>query len=204
MISVLQALNVALRHRPILSRMIELRHDPLIAWQGSLDQQEYGLLKLAVEQAATGPGPIIEIGTLFGFTTAMMASWMGRGRLITVDNYSWNPWGLVPEVHRALARRIMEPFTQAGRIDIVDMDSKTFFATYAGPAPSLVFIDGDHSYQAVRGEIEWAKKLGASIIGGHDYGGKTPGVIQAVDEHFPKTVTLGETVWMWGLKGAPV
>ena len=201
MISRLEALNVAIRHRQLLSQLIEFRQDPAILWRGSLTEAEHELLKRAVEQSAAGKGPVIEIGTLFGFTTAMMASWMSAGsRLITVDNYSWNPWRLSPDVHRALTRRILAPFTQSGRVEIADMDSAAFFASYASGAPALVFIDGDHSYAAVHKEIAWARKCGAVLIGGHDYCEEMKGVVQAVDEHFPNAITRSGTVWMWGLK----
>lgn len=200
MLSFIQSLNMAIRHRPLLSQLIALRQDPSIAWRGSLSEAEHGLLRLAVEKGEAVQGPIIEIGTLFGFTTAMIASWMGaKRRLITVDNYSWNPWGLVPEVHLSLTQRILSPFMQTGGIEIVDMDSETFFSTYVGLPPSLVFIDADHSYAAVHRDIAWAKRIGAAIIGGHDYSPKSPGVMKAVDEHFSQAIATSETVWMWGL-----
>ena len=201
MISLLEALNLALRHRATLSKMVEFRHDPSIAWHGSLSEAEQDFLKRAVELSAATPGPIIEIGTLFGFTTAMIASWMtGTRKLITVDNFSWNPWGLTPEAHKALARRVLAPFTHSGRVEIVERDSASFFATYAGPPPALVFIDGDHAYPAVDRDISGAQRLGAVAIGGHDYAPGIPGVVQAVEERFPQATTRCETAWMWGLK----
>jgi predicted O-methyltransferase YrrM len=203
MISRLQALNVAIRHRPLLSQLIEFRQNPLSVSYWSLIEVEQALLRRAIEQSAAANGPIIEIGPLFGFTTAMMASWMGGSRkLITVDNYSWNPWGITPEVHRALSSRVLAPFVQPRRVEIVDQDSETFFSTYEGPPPALVFIDGDHSYPSVHKEIAWAKKLQVPIIGGHDYHPRAPGVIQAVDEHFSNAIIRSGTVWMWGMKSS--
>jgi predicted O-methyltransferase YrrM len=200
-ISRLQALNLALRHRDDLTRMVRFRHDPSIAWHGSLSEAEHALLKRAVEATAALSGPIIEVGTLFGFTTAMMASWMnGSRKLITVDNFSWNPWGLAPDVHQALARRVLAPFLRTGRVEMRHMGSVDFFQAYNGPPPSLVFIDGDHSYPAVRQDIAWARRLGSADIGGHDYAPSIPGVVQAVEEHFPDATVRCETAWMWGLE----
>ena len=82
------------------------------------------------------------------------------------------------------------------------MDSRTFYATYAGPPPALVFIDGDHAYPAVQEDIGRARETGAALIGGHDYAPGTPGVIQAVEEHFPRATVQVGTVWMWGLPQA--
>ncbi len=63
---------------------------PGSAWQGSLNEAELSFLKRAVEITGTVPGPVIEIGPLFGFTTAMLDSWAGAGRpVITADNF-WN------------------------------------------------------------------------------------------------------------------
>jgi len=200
MISRLEALNIAWRHRPMLSKLMELRQDSSIPWHGSLNEAEHELLKRAIEKSDLAQGPIVEVGTLFGFTTAMIASWMkSENQLITVDNYCWNPWGLLPAVHRALTQRVLAPFIASQRVAIADMTSETFFSTYEGPTPSLVFLDGDHTYQAVHNEITWAKKSGATLIAGHDYGSVAPGVIQAVDEHFPGAIIKSGTVWVWGL-----
>lgn len=55
----------------------------------------------------------------------------------------------------------------------------------------LCYIDGDHSYEAVRRDIEACKALvrPGMFIGGHDYGGDCPGVQIAVDE------MLGKPQW---------
>lgn len=199
MISCWKALKLALRHRPLLSQWIEFRHNPGLAWKGSLNEAELELLKRAVEQTAHLPGPIVEIGTLFGFTTALLASWVTDDRkIITVDNFSWNPWGLVPEAHQAMTRRVLAPFLRTGRVEIAVQGSAEFFAAYAGPPPSLVFIDGDHSYEAVHRDIAGAQRIGAAVIGGHDYAPTIPGVVRAVEEYFPGSTLRRDSAWMWG------
>ena len=53
-------------------------------------------------------GPIIEIGTLFGHSTIVMAHRKARARsLITVDNYSWNPLQISGEVHYEITRQVL-------------------------------------------------------------------------------------------------
>ena len=199
MISFYEALKIALRRRDELTRMIRFRYDTAVAWQGSLSNSEHALLKRAVLEVANHPGPIIEIGTLFGFTTAMIASWAGaQQRIITVDNFSWNPWGVSPDVQRALAQRILAPFLQNGQVEICEMASIAFFESYQGPPPALVFIDGDHSYTTVHSDIAGALRLGAKIIGGHDYSPSIPGVVQAVEEYFPQQTIRQETLWIYG------
>ena len=75
------------------------------------------------------------------------------------------------------------------------LDSSSFRKNYVGPAPSMVFLDADHSYEAVRDEIAWAKKLGVRLVCGHDYGNPRFGVTRAVDEAFPEGVQIRGTVW---------
>ena len=51
-----------------------------------------------------------------------------------------------------------------------------------------VFIDADHSYEAVKMDIEnWMPKVRkGGILAGHDYNSAWPGVIKAVNEIFPE------------------
>src|SRR5262249_50966700 len=57
--------------------------------------EEHLFLKGLVETANTLPGPIVEIGTLLGFTTTRFGVWKKPDKkIITVDKYCWNPWGL--------------------------------------------------------------------------------------------------------------
>jgi SAM-dependent methyltransferase len=53
---------------------------------------------------------------------------------------------------------------------------------------SLIFIDADHSYKAVRADIDnlWPLVEPGGILCGHDYGEYCPGVMKAVDESFPE------------------
>ena len=94
--------------------------------------------------------------------------------------------------------RHMVLFLRSGRVEIAVQGSAEFFAAYAGPPPSLVFIDGDHSYEAVRRDIAGAQRIGAAVIGGHDYAPSIPGVVQAVEERFPGATVRRDTAWMWG------
>jgi cephalosporin hydroxylase len=56
----------------------------------------------------------------------------------------------------------------------------------AGVSPWFVFIDADHSYEGVKGDIGAFRPLmqPGSVLAGHDYDPQFPGVAQAVDEAF--------------------
>lgn len=150
---------------------------------GQLSIVESRLLGELVK-SSDGNRPIIEIGTLFGFsTTVMTLSKAPAQRLLTVNNYSWNPLGLSPEAHfQTTSNRLKEATAKFG-VEIVRMDKDEFYRTYSGPPPALFFCDADHSYEATKADLLWAKSVGASIICGDDYDHAYQlGTKQAVDE----------------------
>lgn len=68
----------------------------------------------------------------------------------------------------------------------------------------MIFVDGDHTYQAVKADIlAWLPKLRAGgLLCGHDYTHaadgliERPGVKQAVDEIFPSVNLVGSLWWL--------
>ena len=58
----------------------------------------------------------------------------------------------------------------------------------------FVFIDADHSYEAVKADIEAWSPL-TNFICGHDYCNKWPGVMKAVDEIYPKAILTQDLCW---------
>ena len=163
--------------------------------KGAVQQDELPLLQELVQQANGVPGPLIEIGTLFGFTTQKIAFWKDAAKkLITVDNYCWNPLKISPEEHYHLTSRILWYLIKTGQVELLNTNKDDFFKNYQSEAPSLVFIDADHSYEATISDIKAAKRIGARIICGHDYCDFFPGVMRAVDES-GGAVRLCGSVW---------
>jgi hypothetical protein len=153
------------------------------------------LLRQLVEQVGGHDGPIIEIGTLIGATTSRMALWKSaRQRIITVDNYRRNRWGLPPELHHELTAQVLFYLVETRQVEQVQMEKSRFYQVYDGPAPALVFLDAVHTYEETKVDIEWARGVGASIICGHDYCERCPGVIRAVNE-FGRPVQLRGSLW---------
>lgn len=63
----------------------------------------------------------------------------------------------------------------------------------------LIFIDGDHSYEGCKADIDaWLPKLKiGGFMAGHDYGHERfPGVKKIVDELFPNAEIFGDMVWL--------
>lgn len=152
---------------------------------GLTDEEIAGLISWLPDD-----GTFVEFGTLFGLTAKAVAAAKPNLKIVAVDNFSWNPFGLPPAVHEAFTRRILANEIASGQVRILNADSKAFREEH-GPASSLgaidaVFLDALHQYEPVKAEIAWAKKIGVKIIAGHDYNNPSTvfGVTQAVDEAF--------------------
>jgi hypothetical protein len=169
---------------------------------GGLTQIEEEAIVKLVQKANQFPGPIIEFGTLFGITTKLMVSVADESqRVVTVDNFCWNPFGLTPELHEIFTRKILRVELESQKLELIVAGSEEFRKGYSGEKPAMVFFDADHSYAAVKEEIQWAKAIGVPLICGHDYRNECFGVTQAVDEEFPDGVEFSGMVWWKQLQG---
>jgi len=149
----------------------------------SVTEIEWTLLSKLVAESSKHPGPIIEIGVLAGKTTQRMARYKTASqKIMAVDNFCWNPWGLTPDEQWGLVCHSLNYLVAMEHVEVVRIDKNEFFETYNGPAPSLVFLDAMHDYEETKKDIVWAKRVGAKIISGHDYGPDFPGVVKIVHE----------------------
>lgn len=126
---------------------------------------------------------VVEVGTLFGLTARELASQVVDGRVIAVDNFSWNPFGLPPAVHEAFTRRILRD----SKVELINCSSSDWRKQVTDRI-DMIFFDASHRYEDVKAECLWAKEQGIPNICGHDYGNPNPlfGVTRAVDEVFGK------------------
>ena len=167
----------------------------LLVEAGTTTEGERSFLAEIVRKSAGEAGPIIEIGTLFGFTTAEMALQKAPDRLLlTVDCFSWNPWGLTSSEHKRLAERVLLIGISRLNVKLIVSDKNAFYKSYAGATPSMVFLDAIHTYEETRKDIEWATGLGCRFIAGHDYSDRFSGVKKAVNEI--GSPEIRETVWL--------
>jgi len=129
-------------------------------------------------------GPIVEIGTLFGWSTRVLCLFKDVERdLITVDRYSWNPYQLTPEQHFRVSQSVLREAVETFRVRQLRMDKGEFFRTYEGPPPAMVFLDAGHSYESTKEDLDWATSVSAHVVCGHDYdAAQWPGVVRAVEE----------------------
>jgi hypothetical protein len=197
-----QTLSTAWKHRRLLRDIIEshaffLENRPITVWGGISEEDERGIRE-AVARAAPFDGPIVEIGTLFGWTTQLIASLKSPEKeLIAVENFSWNPFCIPPDDHRVITRRTLHYCLRHCRTRIHDGSARGFYDAYEGPTPSMVFIDGDHSFEGVQADIAWALERGVPVIAGHDYNSVLhQPIVQAVDARFGRRFDLFGTVWI--------
>lgn len=172
-----------------------MENDHGFLWGSISDEEEPSIIELT-RQASSLPGPIIEVGALFGFTTQLIATYKPeKKQLIAIENFSWNPFLIPPEHHRIITRRVLRYNILYSNTTIFDGSARTFYESYEGAPPAMVFIDADHSYEAIKEDIRWARQSGARIISGHDYCESTPGVQRAVHEAFCDDVEVIGTLW---------
>jgi hypothetical protein len=163
---------------------------------GSVTDREEDRLRALVTEAERYSGPIIEVGTLFGLTTQLLAACKSPSRkLITVDNYSWNPFSIPAEQHRTFTRRALRFCRLHANVEMYEGNNTTFYQEYRGERPAMVFIDALHTYEGVRTDIEWATQNQSPIIAGHDYSARWPGVQRAVDEFFGSQKQVFGSLW---------
>jgi len=126
---------------------------------------EADALKL-YELAYLADGPVLEIGTYRGKSASLMAAALrdsGRGGpLVSLDV---DAAGLRDAATEAAARGLSD------RLVLVRGTAETLFRAHPGFAPSLVFLDGDHSRRGVARDLRALRErvpAGAPIVF-HDY-----------------------------------
>lgn len=179
--------------RAALGRQIALLEGNSIAAAlgGLTDEELNGLVSWLPDT-----GTFVEFGTLFGFTAKFVTCAKPSLKVIAVDNFSWNPFGLPPSLHEEFTRRVLAREIAEGRVEVVRSTSERYRQACAF-VPDAVFFDALHQYEPVRDEIAWAKGIGVACICGHDYNNPSPvfGVTRAVDGVFPNGVDVCGMCW---------
>jgi predicted O-methyltransferase YrrM len=166
------------------------------SFSGSVQPAELGFLEELVTHSNSFSGEIIEVGTLFGFTTQHIAKWKRSDKtLTTIDNFSWNPIGMPDSAHRGFTTRSLSYLTEKANVKIFAGTSMNYYSRFVGERPAMIFIDAGHTYEEVMVDIRWSVKMKIPIISGHDYSDSHPGVKQAVDEVFGVDKKVVGSIW---------
>jgi predicted O-methyltransferase YrrM len=165
-------------------------------YSGTIDNTEYNaLVDLAkAVNVSHSNGIIIEIGALFGLSTQAILEGGKNLKVVTIDNFTWNPVGLTPERHEQMLRSNLSYFIREARLEIFKGSSSEYLKNrYSGEKVAMVFIDADHSYEGVLKDINLAESVDAKIVSGDDY--SFPGVKRAVEERYSGFVRHAGDMW---------
>lgn len=150
---------------------------------------------------------VVEVGVLSGATTRMLARQTSAARIFAVDHWQGVPDDPIqagiyrdPAKSERVFRRKLAKEIKSGRVVVVKkeaMAAAVHMTDKYGPIFDLVFLDADHSYNAVRADIwAWSHLVRpGGILSGHDV--NWPGVKQAVDEAFPRGWNKGDGFTWW-------
>lgn len=155
-----------------------------------------------------GVKSVLEVGAFLGKSTVFFAD-----RVETVFSVDfWTIEKLGNEDEKKLAEELYLPadFINIWRdnVDQADIHTPMFghnsmfghvleinpLAPFTSPV-DLVYIDGDHSYEAVKTDIRKYAPLARKIVCGDDFG-LAPGVTQAVMEIYPSASYAGPFWWI--------
>lgn len=133
----------------------------------------------------------MEIGVWYGDNSTEILSALNVKKLYLIDPYltyedSNEDYSqeLLNKARSIAIKRLKDCIWTDGNSDIEPLD--------------FVYIDGNHSYLSVRGDIYLALSLvkKGGVIGGHDYTMDYPGVVRAVTEIFPEHNHLTPDWWV--------
>jgi predicted O-methyltransferase YrrM len=148
---------------------------------------------------AVSKDTIIEVGSWKGRSSKVLSAC--NKRLICIDT-----WTCPHPQYKGEGKEAKEEFSKNLRDEIADgkvevLEGKSANALkhlrmFRGVSPDMIFIDGDHTYEGAKADIEQALKIlpKGSLLCGHDYARTDPGVVQAVDELVPDR-QIHDTIW---------
>ena len=151
------------------------------------------------------PGDVVvEVGSYLGRSTAYLSSKINpHALIIAVDPWPhFEPIAERVEVREGLYSCFLSNVLQCGCRNVLPLRTTSLVASQIVRNDlAAVFLDGDHSYEAVKADIEsWMPKIKpGGILAGHDYGAEHPGVKQAADELLAGRFTLVGQCWVMQL-----
>lgn len=142
------------------------------------EMNERELLAELSEQTPDG-GLILEIGCLYGGTTAVLALSNPKAHVISIDNFSWTP-PKYPQVSLALTEKNLKEAGVKNSM-LVQADSREIAKLWESSI-DLLWIDGGHSYEYVFSDLVNFAPY-AQVVALHDYGNPAwKSIKQAVDD----------------------
>ena len=147
-------------------------------------------------QQAKTMNTIVEIGSWKGRSTNALCSGC-KGMVHAVDHWRGSPYEhdkIYRDVNgEDIFKEFQENTKQYKNLNVLKMGSLAAAPLFMDKSIDMVFIDGGHSYEECKADIDaWLPKT-KRLICGHDYVG-WKGVKQAVGESFPAIDTIN-SIW---------
>ena len=137
---------------------------------------------------------VVEIGSWRGRSTHALLS-ACKGTVTAVDHFKGTPGDLNHEGGVGVYEDFLKNVGGFKNLKVLKMDSRAAAASLNGQKFDMVFIDGDHSYAAVKADIDtWLPRC-TKLICGHDYDNDYPDVKKAVLERFGLAVKEANSIW---------
>lgn len=168
-------------------------------FDGTVDNKEYTKLVNIVKKLSSQSDrrTIVEIGSLFGLSAQALLEGNDDSVVYCIDNFKWNPIGLSSKRHEMMLKNNLRYFINKGRVTVLKGSSTNISVDEIKGEVLLTFIDGDHSYEAVKNDINFAVSLKSDFICGDDY--HFEGVKKAVNEIFGQSnfEVFNNTMWIY-------
>ena len=148
--------------------------------------------KMLVENSRND-GKIVELGAWKGRSSAFLVveayNKSPKIEVHIVDTWGGNPFDGSQDQSNDLYDKFISNMSLLARpYQAYRMTTNEAVGFFKDESLDAVFIDADHSYGAVKMDIEnWMPKVRkGGILAGHDYNSAWPGVIRAVNEMLPE------------------
>lgn len=168
------------------------------SWKKIKGHFDYSLIYDEALDRVQGHAVFVEIGSYYGRSAAYMGEEIKR-RLLPVKFYCVDPWAgtmkcpndIFPEFQRNISRAGVWDYVTPIRQRSVDAA-----LNFEDGTVDFVFVDGDHSFDAVVEDIlTWRPKLKATgRMAGHDIDRED--VLRAVEQEFPGKWRRWERCWI--------
>jgi hypothetical protein len=173
----------------------------LTDYQSTLDAVDSGINGWASEselqiltELAMKSRSVVEIGSWKGRSTKALLE-ACRGTVYAVDHWKGTKTDLsiVAAANKDIYSEFFENVGHYENLEILRGESLEMVKCFNGSKVDMVYIDADHSYDAVKADIAaWLPKCNKYFCG-HDYDFSE--VKRAVDEKFPK-VNVVDRIWL--------
>lgn len=162
-------------------------------------EEELAFLQVLARRVPRG-GRIVEVGSWKGRSTVAIAeAVVGRGiEVWAIDTFTGDP-AVRKEVGHVAPAEVYDTFARNTSrfpfVKVLRQASPGAAASFDDTTVDWIFIDGDHTYDAVLADIlAWYPKITpAGLISGHDFG-KHEGVTEAVMRAF-RSFQCDSTIW---------